>query len=356
MGNDSIVYENSGVGGREMTYEEYISELLNIQKNLGECVFNDQEEHRMNEIIVFLNKSAKARGVGHDKQFLSGMRDLQSINKEIAISMAGKNAEKRVANTLEYNVTRPCYRYWNIFLADEERETEIDGLVLTENGILILEVKSARQDITISESGRLLYGNDECFHDVSISEKMQTKRDLLRTELSRAIEAKGLNIPLRIDSLIVFSQPNGMFINVTDLCHKEKYCFRQKLPYIINEYCSDVAYSSEEIEALNSILCEMGTRKRIFKMSLDFNEIRSNVEKMIEMCTSNERLNEEKKEIVQENKEKKQDTKNGKLERRMKLMPRKRNIRNLRPVLESAASFALILSGVLSTVLAVKRL
>ena len=275
---------NSGILMQpELTQEDFRVELLKFQDMLCGLIFKDGEYHRIEEAIVFLEKAARDNGVDKDPRFRKGMQAMRRINKEIAISMAGKRGEDRVARTLEY-ISRPNYKFRNVYLTDEERETELDNVILTEAGFIILEVKNVKTDITISETGRILYDNEECYHDVSICEKMQTKRELLQAALVKRLADKGHNIPIRIDSLIVLSAPKGVFINVTDRCRKEKYCFRGKLPFIIDAYAGEQLYSETELQELNSVMEEMATHQKCFMLNLDFNEIRSDIAEALEMA------------------------------------------------------------------------
>ncbi len=283
----------------KLTHEDYMNELLAFQEMLGSMVFNDREEHRTDEIIVELERSARSKQIEKEPQFRKGIAALRQIHKEISISVAGKHGEERVARTLEY-VTRPCYIYRNIYITDGERETELDNLILTENGLIILEVKNVKSDITINENGRILYDN-QCYHDISICDKMQDKRDLLKAEIEKRMNEKGLYIPVTIDSFVVFSTKRGIKFKVTDFCGKEKYCKRGHLPNIINYYHSDNTILSEEMEELDAIINEMETQKKCFDLKLDFDQIRTDIAGALEACmedTTIDTVAKEQEEVV----------------------------------------------------------
>ena len=149
-------FEAAGLLSRpELTQEEFRKELLQFQELICNMVFGDDGAHRIDEVIVYLEKTAREKGVDRDPDFRKGVQALRRINKEIAISMAGKNGEERVARTLEY-ISRSNYKFRNIYISDGELETELDNVILTEAGFIILEVKNVKTDITISESGRIL--------------------------------------------------------------------------------------------------------------------------------------------------------------------------------------------------------
>lgn len=278
----------------ELTPKEYLNELLQYQRMMGNIVFDDEEEHRMDEIIGTLEKLAKDRGFQMNPEFRKGMQALRAVGKEIAISMSGRNAEDRVEKTLEY-VSRPNYRFRNVYVSDEEQETELDNVILTDLGLIILEIKNIKNDITISEEGRLLHDNKICYHNDSVCEKMQRKRRLLRKELEKQITERGLDIPVRIDSFIVFSYPKYMHPTITDHCGQEKYCSRGKLPFLINALTSNELYSEAEMASLKAIMEEMATQQKRFQVELDFNQIRADIIDSLELFVEkkNEKVTEQ---------------------------------------------------------------
>lgn len=267
----------------KLTHEDYMNELLGFQEMIGSMIFNDGDEHRINETIVEMERTARSKQTEKDPKFRKGIAALRQIEKEISISVAGKHGEERVARTLEY-ITRPCYKYRNVYITDGERETELDNLILTENGMIILEVKNVKSDITINENGRILYDN-QCYHDISICDKMQDKRNLLKAEIEKRMNEKGLCIPFSIDSYLVLSTQRDVRIKVTDLCKKEKYCFRPSLPYIIDGIRAGDGLSEKEMRDLDAIICEMETQKKCFNLKLDFNKIRADIAEALEICT-----------------------------------------------------------------------
>ncbi len=267
----------------ELTQEEFRTKLLELQETLCIMIPKDEGAHRIDEVIVFLEKTAREKGVERNPEFRKGMQALRQINKEIAISMAGKNGEERVARTLEH-ISRPNYKFRNVYVSDGELETELDDVILTESGFIILEVKNVKTDITISENGRILYANEACYHDISICEKMQIKRDLLEHELKRELKNRCLDIPVWIDSLIVFSAPKGVYLRIRDLCRKEKNCYRGKLPYIIDEYSNKYTYTDEEMRDLKSVMEEMKSSNKRFFTSLDFNDLCEKISAALSIC------------------------------------------------------------------------
>ena len=91
----------------------------------------------------------------------------------------------------------------NVYSTDGEEETEIDTILVTNNGIVFLEIKNAKKDITISQDGRLLYENQISYHNDSIGDKMEKKRRLLKYQIEKEMQRLGVDKfgkPVRIES------------------------------------------------------------------------------------------------------------------------------------------------------------
>ena len=127
---------------QEMTFVEYSESLIQFQEMITKVVMGEEYEDgmRIDEAIYRLEAKARAKGINYDHQFRKGIAALRTVSKEIAISMAGKKGENLVARTLEF-VERPnTTMYRNVYISNGIEETELDNVILTDSGIIILEV------------------------------------------------------------------------------------------------------------------------------------------------------------------------------------------------------------------------
>jgi len=253
--------------------EEYIEELLKFQRFAGQLILDD-ESARMDEVIAAISSNARKNGTNTNPEFITGLRGLKALDKEIAIHMSGKRAEDEVSHSLTF-VNRPLFRdFRNVYVADQATETEIDNVILTDNGIIVVEVKSAKHHITIGEDGRLLYSNSESYHNESIGDKMSAKRRLLKARIESKLRERGLDIPVFIDSYLVFVTPKHLEVNITDNFRQEHWCRRGKLQHIVNNFISDVTYTAEEYAQLEEIIAGLESNVRRFPTELDLPSIR----------------------------------------------------------------------------------
>ena len=291
---------------RDYTYEEYVAELMKFEALIASMVYGSDknEKVRMTEIMLYLEKTAQEKGLEKNPAVRNGIRQLKKVEKELAISISGKAGENRVARALEFVEREHFASFRNVSLSDGNESTEIDNIVLTDNGILVLEVKNAKEDITISEDGRLLYNNSASYEARPMAEKLEIKRRLLRQRLESALKEKGVELPVHIDSFLVFATPRNLHINVTNLYRKEKYCFQSRLKYVVGDYFSNVTYSKEEYELLKDILGELDCCKKTFQVTLDFDEIRDGFAQAMEVLEGEWKADEtEVKKVVSSKKE-----------------------------------------------------
>lgn len=281
---------------KEMTYAEYADELLHFQTAVAESVFGleDSDGVWLASVISELERVARDKGLTANPEIRDCLKGLRTANKELTVVMAGKAGEESVANMIKYRTARSNFTYYrNLFLENEEKDTELDGVVLTDNGLLVLEVKRTKSDITISSDGRLFYGNESCFKKTPFGEKMEVKRNLLRERLEQEIASRGLDIPVMIDSYLVFSTPKGAFVKITDEYQKEKHCFATVLPHLIDEFHTSVNYTDEQMLVLNDILSGIEVNKKAFAINCDFDKIKQDFAAAMKLLQAEEKTPEE---------------------------------------------------------------
>ena len=192
----------------------------------------------------------------------------------MAITMSGIKGERLVTRTLEF-ISRPNTQVFrNVYVSDGLSQTELDAVVLTDAAVIVLEIKKVKSDLTLTEDGRMVFAGNECHDDIPLCEKMVLKQKLLKKYLERQLAVKGLNIPVFVDSYIVFSAPKGQFIYIDDRYHREKHCFRTGLNKTIENYLGCAYYKETELEQLGGIISEMETKVKRFETKLNFGEIR----------------------------------------------------------------------------------
>lgn len=308
-------FNNQGILTRnDYTFVEYVDELLKFQTESARLAFgqDDVEGIRINEVVARCEALAREKNLSNNQDVFEGLNAIKVINKEIAVAMSGKSGENRVAGMFQY-VTRPDASFFrNVYICNEDDvfdETELDAVVLTKNGLVILEEKTAKDDITIAPDGRILFNNASCYHDISIGEKMKKKRRLLKKRIQKEFEKVGIDKEVVVDSLLVFSTPKGVRIRVHDQFRQENYCFRGSLFNRIDGFESDMVYTENELSALNQILTNIETEQKRFELKFDPEELKRSFAKAIVLLTyeSQEEKNDQRVydfETIQKAKEK----------------------------------------------------
>ena len=272
--------EQSGVlMQRELTFPEYADQLMTFQDIVCKMIAGEtyHEGMRIGEAAFLLESEARKRGIRGEEAVHNGVLTMKKLSKEIAITMSGIKGERLVSRTLEF-MSRPNTRVFrNVYVSDGQEQTELDTIVLTDAGAIILEIKRVPCDLTLTEDGRMVLEGKECHDDIPLCEKMARKRKLLQKYLARTLTANGLDIPVVVDSYIVFSAPKGLFIHVDDRYRREKYCFRSGLNRTLENCLGCACYKEAELEQLGGLISEMETNVKRFKTKLDFDEVRQSL-------------------------------------------------------------------------------
>lgn len=276
--NDYIrALEEGGVLCAEtMTFPEYTAQFTAFQKRVCTMIAGADYHDNMHieEAQYLLQAQARAMGKGADPAVQNAVLTMKKLAKESAILHAGRKGEAYVAKTLAY-LQRPNTRIFrNVYVTDGVNETEIDMIVLTDAGILLLEVKNVKSDVTLTEDGRMLVDGEEYNAQMPFGAKMERKRRLLRRAAERALARRGLKLPLYLDSFLVFSAPRGQFVHIEDRYHKEKFCFRTGINRKIENYLGCAYYKEAQLRVLAEVLEEMEGNVKRFAPGIDYDEAR----------------------------------------------------------------------------------
>jgi len=189
--------------------------------------------------------------------------------------------------TLKYLDRPQTQIFRNVYITDGKDETELDAVVLTDAGIILLEIKKVKTDIIFSEDGRMLRNGDESYEKIPLGLKMKAKRKLLQKYLAEAVAERGLDIPIRVDSLIVLSAPRGTYIHIEDKYRKVKYCFRTGLNKRIESYIGCDHYQTEQLEQLGTILAELASNVKRFEPGLNYDDVRTSIAEALAIIQNN---------------------------------------------------------------------
>lgn len=273
------------VNSAVFTREEYIQQLCEFQAIVSACVFDGDDSYRLDNSITRLEEFLRSRDLNDEPSVSAALNELKTANKELRILIAGKNAEERIRKTLAYLQRPEATVYYNVYISGGEEETELDTVLVTNNGIIILEIKGTKQDITISKDGRLLYDNEISYHNDSIGEKMEEKRRLLKAYIQQKLADRGQRFPVRIESCIVFSTPYKARITVKDMFKKERFCYKSQLNRRVENYYSGTYYESEDLASLNEIISSLECGQKKFQQKIDLAKINNAFAQMMELLT-----------------------------------------------------------------------
>lgn len=282
--------ESSGIlMNQQMTFPEYAEQLCKFQDIVCRMIAGSDYHDKMHvdEATFIMESAARKNGVRSDQRVHNGIQTMKRLEKELAVTMSGIQGERDVSRTLKY-LNRPKTQIFrNVYLTDGQDETELDAVVLTDAGIILLEIKKVKTDIVFAEDGRMMRNGDVCYEKIPLGLKMKIKRRLLQKYLEDAVAEKSLDIPVHVDSLIVLSAPKGTYIHVKDNYRKEKYCFRTELNKRIESYLGHDYYKAEQLEQLGSILSELASNAKRFELELNYNDVRMSIAEALAIIQNN---------------------------------------------------------------------
>lgn len=282
------------------SYYEYTDNLIKLRNNVVMLTKDEGEDDYINlqDAIDKLKLLAVKKNLQDNLTVQKAIDSLCDVDRELRTVYPGIGCEAIVAKSLQ-SVDRPEVTvYKNVYLSNGKDKAVADNIVLTNNGVILLEVKKISSNITIDENGRLLIDGKFSYDKASLSEVMSTKRKLLAECLQNKFAEKNIDMAISVDSYIVFVTPDDKEIIVDDN-GSEKWCFSNEVNLKVDTYSSKINYSKEELESFKLILGEMEACKKAFSINDDFPELKKNIAEGLSLL-----FNDDSKEKEEEKEEK----------------------------------------------------
>lgn len=271
-----------------------------FQKLLVTKIFeeNHAENLRMGHVISHLNDLACELGLENSDEMYNFMDLAAEFEKLIALEIAGNKGERLVNRALKM-VASKNHMISNIEFGEDEFRTELDKIVITKKGIFLIEVKTAKHNMMITEEGNYVREDGEVYGN--IGEKVNEKVFLLSSAVKNWADENSKKI--NIVKLVVFAN------NDYKLEDNYKYfqsCYCSGLPHIIDEYEGEDLYTEEDMEALKNEI-EKASDPKEYKVGLNFNDFRYAFADLVAMIEEETAIQKQKElEAEQKAEEKRQ--------------------------------------------------
>ena len=251
------------------TKGELLPEMLSLQKEMLEITFSKDHAELANlrlwdieRHLDQLNDECCGAATEELERFKLQAKDVCNL---IKAEFSGNRGEFKAFRTLEY-LRVPHTVLKNVEFNDENGRTELDAVVITPNGITIVEVKNTSKTIFIDEQGNYYRTGEYLRLDCNIADKMTAREEILRSTLSKAGYSN-----VRIQSVLVFTNPR---IEVQNKYSGIKVCFIGQLNHYIEDVASSGTYSEAELETMAVRITEASNRNN-FTLDFDAEKFKS---------------------------------------------------------------------------------
>ena len=271
----------------EYTKDEYMKELLKLQDAILDLyrVEGKFTDENVKDLTYILQHRAWEEGLKDNEIIKEGINELKYLEKLISIECSGKKAENIVSDVVNQNKKQYVTCYRNVNLKSGKDETEVDQIILTPEGIMILEVKGVRDNVTIGGDGRIFSGG--LSHDQNpTGSQMKLQRELLKVAINRELRNMKISITPYIESTLILVAPHQIKMN--NNYGKEKVAFPCNVPDIINYYEEHRVYDENELAVLDKVLSSLEKKEKRYKRSREINPIKNSIAALVELMPPKE--------------------------------------------------------------------
>ena len=290
------IKKSQAFSAENMTLQECTKKLMTLQHDVLEIINRETGigKTRLSQAAEALERYAATKGLSTDSRVTEGIAALRAISAQIAIAIAGQNGENDVACAIKSAHRTDKVFFRNVNVTDGSRSAELDAVLITDAGIIIIETKRTSKNIEITREGYMKYDGIKAKSRRTLCQQMNSQRYLLKKSIISAMRSQGLKIPVVIDSFVVFVTPSNRNITVDDNCRLEKWCCKTELSDVIERYFGQVHYTHEQVLKLKEIISHMSRDVKSFSYSFDKDAVITSIAEMIAAFTEEVPIEEPK--------------------------------------------------------------
>lgn len=238
-----------------------------FQKMMLIKVFDEKHAKtlRIDDIINHLYNLACDLRVENAEELRIFMDFAKEFKKTIALEIAGNKGERAVNRAIKMVLSKK-HVISNIEFCKEEICTECDKIVITNKGIFLIEVKTAKHNMMITEDGNYVREDGAVYGN--IGEKVNEKVYLVKNAMEEwAVEnSKKINIV----KIVVFANND---YTLQDNYKFFQSCYCCTLPHVIDDYEGENLYTDSDMEAIKNVI-ERASEPMEYKLNFEFDNFR----------------------------------------------------------------------------------
>lgn len=220
--------------------DELLTEMFALQQEIVRLTFNDEHAATADLKIWDVERHLEQLNIDcrnvADKELQRFKEESKTLCNLIKKEISGNRGEAKAFKSLQ-NLKTQNIILENVELSDGKRRTELDAIVITPMGIVIVEVKNTTKNIFIDEIGDYYRTGQFLKWDCNIAKKLMLKKELLE----KALVFDGIeDIPVK--SIVVFTNNR---IEVQNNYPEIQTCFLSQLAHLIDDYKSDKSLEDE---------------------------------------------------------------------------------------------------------------
>ncbi len=248
---DELIASMKSFGKEAYHKNELLDEMFSLQREIVALTFNDDHastaDLKIWDVERHLEQMNQDLGNVADEELERFEEGCKTLCNLIKAEISGNRGEYKAFRMLEYLKSNHIILK-NVELRDGDLRTELDAVVITPEGITIVEVKNTAKDIFIDEEGNYFRTGEFLKWDCNIAQKIHLKEELLK----KALTAGGIE-NVEIQCLVVFTDNR---IEVQNKFAEIRTCFTSQLVSVIDGFKGQQNLSLEDMKTIESLISQ----------------------------------------------------------------------------------------------------
>ncbi|SEA97214.1 Nuclease-related domain-containing protein [Pseudobutyrivibrio sp. ACV-2] len=238
--------------------------LLKLQSFIVNTVFENVhgKNLRIIDVANHIQNRASELGINSNKSIIDFSNSCKKLQNLISSEITGNIGEKalRRADSFVYSQHNSIY---NVSLKNDDISAELDGIVITNRAIFLLESKYSKNNLFIAENGLLIdkYRSDRQALK-NIGDQINREVHVLKSTLSNIDITNDIVIKPYVVATNDFSSLKSNYQYVST-------CGISELPHIIDDYPGEVLYTQGDIALIKKAILS-SSKEQLYPINFDF--------------------------------------------------------------------------------------
>lgn len=278
---------------------ELLQKLLEYQNALAENVFVKLHADHLDakDVLSHFKCLAEKYGLDTSEEFLRFNENMVKLQNKIRALINGQKGEHDALDALQLvSLEKDVEILSNIEIELDNDRTEYDEIVITPNGLFVIEVKNYKHPMKLTAEGNFIRQDGIQYGPkYNLGVKMNKKEFLLKSLLPTSLAPQGIEFPIPYEGIVLYANNDS---NLIDEYKQIPICYCSTISqHIKNAVTDGPKLTADQIQMVKETILKLHTPRKYNcefsceEITNDFAYLMTAIEDAADLVSNNQSFN-----------------------------------------------------------------